>query len=108
MSEDHTKAVKAVSMAINALETIKYNLEQRTITGTTRAKGYLDSAKNWLTQADQELSTDDAFANKLSNALNKTTIDAHMTEVEYVQPKRVIIINGAFDVERLRKYLNVV
>lgn len=98
--------VKCVDMARNALSIIKDNLTSAKITnaGRVRSLSYLDSAKRWAIQIDTLL-PDRTYVDKLANSLNNSTTDEIQCKIEYHPRQNVIVIDGAFDVEQLRKYI---
>lgn len=96
--------LKACEQAVTAVELVHLNIKANTHAGQARALSYLSSIKKWSTQIDQ-LQSMELYSTKLAKCLNVSTIDERDCDIELHQNKRVILIHGAFDLDRLRQLI---
>jgi hypothetical protein len=102
--QTYTKEINAAMMAENNLALVAHELRKPSNAGIARTQNFINRAKIWLTTLDL-LVPRSVYLEKLCRSLTRATIDIDQLTIEYVKQKNVIIIDGAFDLDELRKYL---
>lgn len=96
--------IRSATMLETNAQLIRDGLQKPTHASMARVAGFINRAKAWLINLDQVV-PDSIYRQHLGRALSLATIDHDQLQVEYIPGKNVVIIDGAFDLEELRKYI---